>query len=278
MKTLVKILVGLLALVVLSPVLFLLTGSLMGDGELQTALGPALTQMEGYAFFRFLPRYPTLASYAGLLLDTPSFFVMFWNSVKLTGAILIGQLFVGTPAAWAFAQYRFPGKRLLFLLYILLMMMPFQVMMLSNYLVLDSFSLLDTHEGIILPAVFSTFPVFIMYRFFQGIPKALLDAARLDGAGDFRLFWNIGIPLGAPGIFSVLVLGFLEYWNLLEQPMAFLKTKALWPLSLFLPNLDLSRAGVAFAASAVAMIPAVLVFLSGQEYLEQGILAAAVKE
>lgn len=278
MKTLVKILVGLLALVVLSPVLFLLTGSLMGDGELQTALGPALTQMEGYAFFRFLPRYPTLASYAGLLLDMPSFFVMFWNSVKLTGAILIGQLFVGTPAAWAFAQYRFPGKRLLFLLYILLMMMPFQVMMLSNYLVLDSFSLLDTHEGIILPAVFSTFPVFIMYRFFQGIPKALLDAARLDGAGDFRLFWNIGIPLGAPGIFSVLVLGFLEYWNLLEQPMAFLKTKALWPLSLFLPNLDLSRAGVAFAASAVAMIPAVLVFLSGQEYLEQGILAAAVKE
>lgn len=278
MKALVKIFVGLLALVALSPVLFLLTGSLMGDGELQTALGPALTQMEGYASFRFLPRYPTLASYAELLLDTPSFFVMFWNSVKLTGAILIGQLFVGTPAAWAFAQYRFLGKRVLFLLYILLMMMPFQVMMLSNYLVLDSFSLLDTHEGIILPAVFSTFPVFIMYRFFQGIPKALLDAARLDGAGDFRLFWNIGIPLGAPGIFSVLVLGFLEYWNLLEQPMAFLKTKALWPLSLFLPNLDLSRAGVAFAASAVVMIPAVLVFLSGQEYLEQGILAAAVKE
>lgn len=278
MKAFVKILAGLLALVVLSPVLFLLTGSLMGDAELGNSLGPALTQMEGYAFWRFVPRYPTLTSYAGLLLDTPSFFVMFWNSVKLTGAILIGELLVATPAAWAFARYHFPGKRLLFLLYILLMMMPFQVMMLSNYLVLDCLSLLDTHEGIILPAVFSTFPVFIMYRFFEGIPEALLDAARLDGAGHFRLFWDIGIPLGVPGIFSVLVLGFLEYWNLLEQPMAFLKTKALWPLSLFLPNLDLSRAGVAFAASAVVMIPAILVFLSGQEYLEQGILAAAVKE
>ena len=106
--------------------------------------------------------------YVELLLDSPEFFVMFWNSVKLTAAILAGQLLVGTPAAWGFARYQFPGKKILFTIYIALMMMPFQVMMLSNYLVLDQMRLLDTMAGIILPAVFSTFPVFLMYRFFQG--------------------------------------------------------------------------------------------------------------
>ena len=76
----------------------------------------------------------------------------------------------------------------------------------------------------------------------------------------------------------IFVLGFLEYWNLIEQPMAFLKTKELWPLSLYLPNIELEQAGFAFAASVVALAPAVLVFLSGQDYLEQGIVSTAVKE
>ena len=151
-------------------------------------------------------------------------------------------------------------------------------MLLGNYLVLDYFGLLDSLPGIIFPAVFSTFPVFIMYRFFEGIPQALLEAARLDGAGELRLFFIIAIPLGSPGVISAMVLDFLEYWNLIEQPMVFLKTKELWPLSLYLPNIDLNKAGMAFAASVITLIPAVLVFFWGQEYLEQGIVAAAVKE
>ena len=124
----------------------------------------------------------------------------------------------------------------------------------------------------------STFPVFIMYRFFEGIPLALLEAARLDGAGELRLFFTIAIPLGSPGVISAMVLGFLEYWNLIEQPMVFLKTKELWPLSLYLPNIDMDHAGTAFAASMIALIPAVLVFFAGQDYLEQGIVSTAVKE
>ena len=115
--------------------------------------------------------------------------------------------------------------------------------MLSNYLVLDQMRLLDTMAGIILPAVFSTFPVFLMYRFFQGLPEAIMDSARIDGAGELRIFFRIGIPLGSPGMISALVLGFLEYWNLIEQPMAFLKTKEKWPLSLYLPNISTERGG-----------------------------------
>lgn len=266
------------ALLAAFPVFFLAAGSLMGAGELKELLQPVLTGGEGFASWKLFPRYPTLRSYVELLLDSPEFFVMFWNSVKLTGGILAGQLLVGVPAAWGFARFSFPGKKLLFIIYIALMMMPFQVMMLSNYLVLDSLGLLDTLTGIILPAVFSTFPVFIMYRFFEGIPEALMEAARLDGAGELMLFIRVGLPLGSPGIISAMVLGFLEYWNLIEQPMAFLKTKSLWPLSLFLPNINMEKAGLAFAASAVVLLPAVLVFLAGQDYLEQGIISTAIKE
>lgn len=276
-----KVMTGILILLAgaaVFPVLFLVCGSMMGETELSALLAPVLGEAGGFASWKLLPEYPTLRSYVKLLLDSPEFFVMFWNSVKITGSVLAGQILVGAPAAWGFARYHFPGKKILFTLYIALMMMPFQVMMLSNYLVLNSLGLLDTLAGIILPAVFSTFPVFLMYRFFQGIPEAVLESARLDGAGDFQIFVRIGIPLGSPGMISALVLGFLENWNLLEQPMAFLKTKEKWPLSLYLPNISMEQAGSAFAASVLVLLPSVLVFLAGQDYLEQGIVSTAVKE
>ncbi|HJB16653.1 MAG TPA: carbohydrate ABC transporter permease [Candidatus Blautia excrementipullorum] len=276
-----KVMTGILILLAgaaVFPVLFLVCGSMMGETELSALLAPVLGEAGGFASWKLLPEYPTLRSYVKLLLDSPEFFVMFWNSVKITASVLAGQILVGAPAAWGFARYHFPGKKILFTLYIALMMMPFQVMMLSNYLVLNSLGLLDTLAGIILPAVFSTFPVFLMYRFFQGIPEAVLESARLDGAGDFQIFVRIGIPLGSPGMISALVLGFLENWNLLEQPMAFLKTKEKWPLSLYLPNISMEQAGAAFAASVLVLLPSVLVFLAGQDYLEQGIVSTAVKE
>ncbi len=279
MKKIWIIFLGILALVAVFPILFLAVGSFMGKNELTGLIQSVLnTNARGYASWKLMPEYPTLRSYVELLLDSPEFFVMFWNSVKLTVGILAGQLFVGVPAAWGFAKFKFPGKRFLFTVYIAMMMMPFQVMMLSNYLVLDNLRLLDTLSGIILPAVFSTFPVFIMYRFFAGIPEVLLEAARLDGAGELRLFFQMALPLGSPGIISAMVLEFLEYWNMIEQPMAFLKTKELWPLSMYLSNIDMEKAGVAFAASVVVLLPALLVFMAGQDYLEQGIIASAVKE
>lgn len=279
MKKIWIISLGILASIAVFPILFLAVGSFMGKNELSELIQPVLdTNIKGYASWKLMPEYPTLRSYVELLLDSPEFFVMFWNSVKIAGGILAGQLLVGVPAAWGFAKFEFPGRRFLFTVYIAMMMMPFQVMMLSNYLVLDSLRLLDTLPGIILPAVFSTFPVFIMYRFFASIPDALLEAARLDGAGELRLFFQIALPLGSPGIISAMVLGFLEYWNMIEQPMAFLKTKELWPLSLYLSNITMEKAGAAFAASVVVLLPALLVFMAGQDYLEQGIIASAMKE
>lgn len=261
-----------------TPVLFLLAGSVTSRYELGQYLAPLSDAAKGFVYWKWMPDYPAFSHYENVLLFTPQFYVVFWNSVKITAFILAGQLLVAVPAAWAFAIYPFPRRRLLFTVYLALMLMPFQVTMLSSYLVLNGLHLMNTHGAVILPAVFSAFPVFLIYRSFYGIPKELLEAARVDGAGEWQIFWRMGIPLASGGILSSAVLGFLECWNLIEQPLAFLKDQSLWPLSLYLPEISLDQAGYAFVASVITLIPALFVFLLGRDYLERGIAASALKE
>ncbi len=261
-----------------TPVLFLLTGSVTSRYELGQYLAPLSDAAKGFVYWKWMPDYPAFSHYENVLLFTPQFYVVFWNSVKITAFILAGQLLVAVPAAWAFVIYPFPRRRLLFTVYLALMLMPFQVTMLSSYLVLNGLHLMNTHGAVILPAVFSAFPVFLIYRSFCGIPKELLEAARVDGAGEWQIFWRMGIPLASGGILSSAVLGFLECWNLIEQPLAFLKDQSLWPLSLYLPEISLDQAGYAFVASVITLIPALFVFLLGRDYLERGIAASALKE
>jgi multiple sugar transport system permease protein len=256
----------------------MISSSFMGISELTDSIGAVLGQKEGYADWHVLPVYPTLKPYVELLLDTPKFFHMFWNSCFQVIPGILGQLFIALPAAWGFARFRFRGKDALFILYIVLMIMPFQVTMVSSYLVLDRLNLMNTHFALIVPMIFSTFPVFIMEKCFQTIPVSLIEAAKMDGAGEFRIFLSIGIPMGASGIISVCVLGFLEGWNAIEQPITFLKDKSLWPLSLYLPSIAIDKLGVAMVASVITMIPALLFFLFGQKYIEEGIVASGIKE
>lgn len=273
-----EVLIFLFALLFFLPVLFLIAGSVMGEDELLGCLGPVFGQGGGYARMAVFPSFPTIRPYVKVLLDTPEFFVMFWNSVKITAGILAGQMIFGTMAAWGLAKGSFPGRKQLLWVYIALMLMPFQVLMLSDYLVLKGLGLLDSHWGLIWQGAFSTFPVFIMYRFFDGIPPEMMEAAELDGAGPFQIFRHIGLPLGRAGIFSAMVLGLLESWSMIEQPMTFLKTKSLWPLSILLPEIQEGKIGYAFAVSVLIFLPALLVFLTGQKYLEQGIEASSVKK
>ncbi len=266
------------AVLICLPVLLLITGSVMGNGELRECLSPIFAEDLAFVTWKLVPNYPTFENYGRLLFLTPQFFVLFWNSIKIVGCILVGQLLAGVPAAWAFAVYKVKGSRALFALYVVLMLLPFQVTMLSSYLVLNRLEMLDTHQALIFPAVFSTFPVFLVYGGFRSIPMQLFEAARIDGAGEFTIFRKIGLPLGKSGLLSAMVLGFLEYWNMMEQPMAFLEDKALWPLSLYLPEITWAQAGYAFGASIITLIPAVFVFVWGQDYLEQGIIFSGLKE
>ena len=270
-------LVAALGLLMAAPLAFLLCGNLMGENEITVYLTPVLSRSDGFAMWRLFPLYPTLKNVVQLCMDSPEFFQMFWNTMKITAGILGGQILFGLPSAWGLARYRIPGKWLCYLLYILLMMLPFQVTMLSEYLVLNRLHLMDSLWAIIAPGVFSTFSVFLMYRFFSTISEELLEAARMDGAGEWKIFFMVGIPLGKSGILSALVLQFLESFSMIEQPLVFLQTKKWWPLSMYLPQIKQGQMGFALCCSFVALLPALCVFGMGQTYLEQGISAAAVK-
>lgn len=225
-----------------------------------------------------LPSYPSLGALKELLIRSPGFFVMFWNSCIQVIPMLLGQLAVGAPAAWAFARFRFSGRKVLFGFYVVLMVLPFQVTQVSNYLVLDRLGLLDSHLAMILPGIWATLPVFIMTKSFETIPQVLVEAACLDGAGELYAFFHIGLPLGYPGIVTALMLSFVDGWNALEQPVTYLKNKTLWPVALYLPGIARDKASVAFAAALVVCLLPILIYLNGQEELEQGVAASGVKQ
>lgn len=276
-ETILKLIFIGTGIIICAPVLLVVTGSVMGSSDLQECLAPVFREGQGFVSWKLIPQYPTVEHYIRLLFKTPQFFILFWNSVKMVTLILAGQMLVGVPAAWAFSVYEVKGKNMLFTLYVVLMLLPFQVTMFSTYITLNKLSLLNTHWAVILPAIFNTFPIFVTYGSFKEIPKPLLEAARIDGAGELYIFVKLGLVLGKGGVLSAVVLGFLEYWNMIEQPLAFLEDKALWPLSLYLPEIDWTQAGFAFSASVIMLIPAVFVFVMGQDYLEQGIVYSGLK-
>lgn len=277
-QKIISVLLIIPALLVWWPLWFMAVQTTAPQDELTATIGSVLGLREGYAVWTLLPTWPTLQPMTELLLDTPQFFVMFWNSCLQSFPQVLGQILVGAPAAWALSRLRFRGKGFLMGLYIVLMLMPFQVTMVPNYLVLNTLGLLDSHWALILPGIFSTFPVFIMARGFDAVPHEMLEAAAIDGANRWKTFWQIGLPLGVPSILSAMVLGFLESWNAIEQPMIFLKNQALWPLSLYLPKIAAEQLGLAMCAAFVMLAPAVLLFLFGQKYLELGIQASGLKE
>lgn len=267
-----------ICLVIIYPVFLVFILPFQDSDELRQTLSPLTMFMGEYVAVDYIPQYPTLNHFKNLLLFTPEFYSVFWNSLFIVGTILIFQLVVAVPSAWAFARFKFKARRLIFNLYVIFMLMPFQITMLSQYLILNDMHLMNTRLAVILPAIFSTFPVFLIYRGFADIPVGVTDSARIDGANEWQILWSIGIPLGKSGILSCVVLCFLDLWNMVEQPLAFIKDKKLFPLSLYLPMLDISNAETMLAAAVITLIPAAFVFVIGQDYLEQGIIASALKE
>ncbi len=276
-RILTSVLMVLVCAVSCFPVLVLLAGSLAGTQELSAALN-GLFADKGRTYLVLVPSFPTLRGYVELLLDTPEFYVVFWNSVKLTLGIVAGQLFVAVPAAWGFSRWHGKLSSILFYLYTILMLLPFQVTMLSSYQMLDRLNLLDTHAGIILPAVFSTFPVFLIYRSFIGIPEELFEAFSLESKSEFLLFSYIGLPLAKQGIKAAVLLSVIECWNMLEQPLLFLKTPYLWPFSLYIPGISSRNVQYSFVFSFLVVIPVFLLLSWGRDDIQEGIgsMAGAV--
>lgn len=277
MKKLVNCGMLFLALIILAPIYITFVHSLMGMREIEQNIGGILGGRDKIVAIPLLPSYPTLKNYSELLLYAESFYHMFWNSFLQSVPTILGQIVVAAPAAFVMAKCSFKGKRLLFWIYLVVMLMPFQVLMVSEYLVLKQLSIINTHFAIILPGIFGTYPVFILTKVFMTISDEIIEAAKLDGANRWALLWKIGVPIGKGGIASVAILDFLECINSIEAPLVFLKNESLLPLSLFFPEISLYNAGEVFATSVMIMIPTVLVFFLGDESLETGFKAFQVK-
>jgi multiple sugar transport system permease protein len=226
---------------------------------------------------KFVPDKVSFTQYITVLFKSPEYLLKFWNSVILVVPITVFQILLAAFTAYGFSRYRGRIREIIFFSYIILMLMPYQVTLVPNYLVSDWLGILDTRWAIILPGIFSPFSVYLLTKVMRRIPKAYYEAARLDGANEFQIFWHICLPLTRSAMLSVGLLVFIDYWNMVEQPLVLLTDEQKQPLSVFLSQINEAEIGIAFAASALYMIPALLIFLWGEEYLVEGISHSGIK-
>ncbi len=214
---------------------------------------------------------PSIQGYVDLLFDCFVFYPMFWNSMLYAAAITIIQLVVIIPCAFGFSQAKFKGKGALFVFYIILMMMPLQVTILPNYIGLRDMGLLNTPWGIILPMIFSPFGVVVMHQYMKNIDSSVIEATRLETDSIFRIIFTGVIPQIRVCIFAVVLCVFADCWNMVEQPMLFLKDDSMKTLSVFISNAEEYTGAVLFPAAVIFLVPVLILYLFFNEDLEKGL-------
>jgi multiple sugar transport system permease protein len=220
---------------------------------------------------KFIPDKVSFSQYITVLLKSPEYLLKFWNSVILTVPIVILQLLIASLAAYGFTRWRGKVRAAIFFSYVILMLMPYQVTLVPNYLVSDWLGILNTRKAIILPGAVAPFSVFLLTKFMRRIPSSLIEAAKLDGASEWHIFTKVCLPQCRAALYSVAMLVFIDYWNMVEQPLVLLADETQQPLSVYLSKINSGEVGVAFAVAVIYMIPTLLLFLGGEEYLVEGI-------
>lgn len=267
------------AIAFMLPTVLTIANSFMSSSEISANYGSvfATTETGGKTYIsekvnlKFIPDMVSFSQYYTVLFKSPDYLLKFWNSVILVVPIVIFQLMVAAFAAYGFARLKGRLKEIIFFVYIIVMLMPYQVTLVPNYLVSDFLGILNTRWAIILPAVFTPFSVFLLTKIMRRIPVSLIEAAKLDGAGEMQIFRYVALPLCKSVMFSVVILVFIDYWNMVEQPLILLSDTNLYPLSVFLSKINSGEIGLAFAVATIYMIPTLLMFLYGEDYLVEGI-------
>ena len=221
--------------------------------------------------YGLLPQQWSLAGWYEVLIRRPHYLVKFWNSLILSVAIAAGQALVASLAGYAFSKFLFPGREPLFFIVIIVMMMPYQVTLVSNYFVIRGLGLMGSWAALIIPAVFSPFGVFLLRQVFDTCPDELLDAARIDGAGDLTILFRILLPRSRAGVVSLVLLTFVDAWNMVEQPLVYLDNSYDYPLSVFLSQMSGQDVGVLCVCGILAALPVLLLFLYYDQDLADGI-------
>lgn len=261
----------------LMPIVLTVIHSFMSKGEVLKYFGYAFGErFDASAVVHIIPDQFTLNGYYQILFRQPDYLYKFWISIMIAAAIAAGQTVIGCLGGYAFAKFRFPLQHAFFALIIILMVMPLQVTLVPNYIVLARLKLIGSYWAVILPGVFTAFGVFLMRQIMITVPDELIQAGKVDGARALTIFTRIVLPCCKAGIASLFILSFVDAWNMVEQPLIFLQNNDKYPLSVFLMDIN-ANPGVAFACGVLSILPVLLMFLMFEDNLIKGIEYSVIK-
>ncbi len=261
------------------PIILTICNSFMSQAEISANYGKIFDSRSLGAFIgekvnlKFIPDRVTFSQYENVLFKSPKYLLKFWNSVIYVVPITLIQVGIAALAAYGFSRFRGRVKEVLFFVYMILVLLPYQVTLVPNYLVSDWFGILNSKWAIWLPGFFSPFSVYLLTKYMRRISTDFVDAARIDGAGEIQVFTRIYLPMCKSALTSVVILVFIDYWNMVEQPLILLKDIEKYPLSIFLARINSGEIGLAFAVAVIYMIPTLLLFAYGENDLSEGISA-----
>ncbi|MCL2045139.1 MAG: carbohydrate ABC transporter permease [Oscillospiraceae bacterium] len=279
-RTILFLLAAVFAVGFLMPTVLTLSNSFMAQSEIDSNYGMVFRdarQSSGNAYvsdsvnLKLIPDKVSFIQYIVVLFRSPDYILKLWNSIILVLPIVIAQVGIASFAAYSFSRYQSRFKNVIFFSYIILMLMPYQVTTVPNYLVANWTGLINTRWAVIFPGAFAPFSVFLLTKFMRRIPVSLIEAAKLDGASEWQIFTGVCLPQCRSALYSIVILVFIDYWNMVELPIIMLNEADKQPLSVYLSVINAGEVGVAFAIAVVYMIPPLLLFLHGEEALVEGI-------
>jgi len=256
-----RVLLGALGVVMVAPFLYMISVSFMGEGEL-LRWPPAL-----------LPASPTTGNYAAAFEALPYTRVLL-NTAILAGCVMIGQVLTSAAAGYAFARMRFPGRDRIWRSLLAILAIPAILLLIPRYLIIDALGWVDTYPGLISTELVSVWGIFLMRQTFVMLPRDVEDAARLDGAGEWTLFWRVALPLARPAVAAVAVLAFMDQWRNFLWPLVVTRTPRMEVAEVALAHFHTAYAAnwpYQMAAAVLVTVPALVVCLLAQRYVMQGV-------
>ena len=278
-KWLTRTLLMVLAIVMLLPVVVTFLYSFFSPTEIKAFMETrGSTDPTKWMEVKLAPVMFSLDQYYTVLIKDMTVLKMFVNSVAFTVAILLGQAVVIPMMAYALSRFEFRGREGIFFMILMLMILPFQVTMVPNVLTLRAIGLLNTVGAVIIPMWFAPFYIFLIRQFMLGLPNELIEAGQVDGAGTFRCYFSIILPVCRPISGAAVALSFADCWNLVEQPMTYLSQRTdLYPLSVEFNRLAGSNAKIVFAGAALYILPALFIYLYFLDDILSGVQLTELK-
>lgn len=268
------IIIGLLGLTMIMPFLWMLSASFKIPADV---LKLPIKWIPGYFYYKNYFIVWNIGNYAP---RDYHFALSYFNSLKVTFVSLAGALTTSSLAGYAFAKLKFRGSSIVFLLYLSTMMIPSQVTLIPKFVMFDWMGIIGTHWTLILPGLITPTGTFLMRQFFLQIPSELRESAHMDGAGEYRIWWQIMMPIAKPALASLATIVFMWHWNNYLDPLVFLRDWRTYTIPVALSNfIDENGAeyNLIMAASVSALLPVFIVFLAGQRFFVKGLTAGAIK-